>query len=84
MPKERIIQIHLAGHSNCGDYIIDTHDAPVIEPVWHLYAEAIKRFGLIATMIERDDRMPPLAELLAEMQHARLIANEALLEETMA
>ena len=84
MPAHRIIQIHLAGHSNCGDYIIDTHDAAVIPPVWALYAEAIKRFGNISTMIERDDNMPPLAELLAEINQARTIAKQALLEESPA
>jgi len=84
MPAERIVQIHLAGHSNCGDYIIDTHDAPVIQPVWNLYAEAIKRFGKISTMIERDDNMPPLSELLAEINRARSISDQAQLEESLA
>lgn len=73
MPGERIVQIHLAGHSCYGDYIIDTHDAAVIEPVWDLYAETIRQFGKIATMIERDDNMPPLSDLLAEVQRARRI-----------
>jgi uncharacterized protein (UPF0276 family) len=74
MPAERVQQIHLAGHSNCGDYIIDTHDAPVIDPVWALYAQAIERFGPVSTMIERDDHIPPLADLLAELEHARALA----------
>jgi len=78
MPGQQIVQIHLAGHSNFGDYIIDTHDAPVIQPVWDLYAETIKRFGNISTMIERDDNMPPLADLLAEVNHARQIATNVL------
>ncbi|MGQ3891321.1 MNIO family bufferin maturase [Legionella sp. CNM-4043-24] len=78
MPGDRIVQIHLAGHSNYGDYIIDTHDAPVIPAVWDLYAETIKRFGMISTMIERDDNIPPLAELLLEMDIARLKARQAL------
>lgn len=78
VPANRIQQIHLAGHENNGDYIIDTHDAPVIEPVWDLYGYAIKRFGAVSTMIERDDKMPPLQELVAELQHARAISAKAL------
>jgi len=74
IPAERVQQIHLAGHRNCGDYIIDTHDAPVIDPVWRLYERAIERFGSVATMIERDDRIPPLRELLDELEQARAIA----------
>lgn len=81
IPGERVRQIHLAGHSNCGDYIIDTHDAPVIDPVWKLYAAAVERFGPVPTMIERDDRIPPLADLLAELDRARQIAANALRRE---
>ena len=81
IPVERVQQIHLAGHSHCGDYIIDTHDAPVIDPVWALYAKAIERFGAVPTMIERDDRIPPLAELLAELDRARRVAEDALARE---
>jgi uncharacterized protein (UPF0276 family) len=77
VPADRVQQIHLAGHSNCGDYIIDTHDAPVIDPVWDLYERTIRRFGPIATMIERDDRIPPLEELLAELDQARAVAEAA-------
>ncbi len=76
MPKDRVQQIHLAGHSNQGHYIIDTHDAPVIQPVWDLYAIALQHFGAVSTMIERDDNIPPLAELLAEVDHARAIAKQ--------
>ncbi|TAL22938.1 MAG: DUF692 domain-containing protein [Aquabacterium sp.] len=71
MPAGRIQQIHLAGHSDNGSHIIDTHDHPVAEPVWALYAEACARFGPVATLIERDDRIPPLAELLDELDRAR-------------
>ena len=74
VPAKRIQQIHLAGHNNHGDYIIDTHDAPVIDPVWDLYAYAIARFGQVSTMIERDDKMPALDVLLKELQIARTIA----------
>ncbi len=78
IPKDRVMQIHLAGHSNEGDYIIDTHDAPVIQPVWDLYADTMKHVGPVSTMIERDDNIPPLAELLAEVAYARRIAAEVL------
>ncbi len=76
IPVERVRQFHLAGHENRGDIIIDTHDAPVIDPVWDLYAKACERFGAVSTMIERDDNIPPLEELLAELDHARQIARE--------
>lgn len=79
IPVKRVQQFHLAGHDNCGDYIVDTHDAPVIDAVWDLYAAAVRRFGPVATMIERDDKIPPLAELVAELDHARAIGEAALL-----
>jgi uncharacterized protein (UPF0276 family) len=78
VPAERVQQIHLAGHNNCGDYIIDTHDADVIDPVWALYAKAIQRLGPVSTMIERDDHIPPLADLVAELDQARRVAATAL------
>lgn len=84
MPSQRIYQIHLAGHSNQGDYIIDTHDAPVIQPVWDLYSESIKRFGLVTTMIERDANIPGLPELLTEIEHARSIVKEIAKEPAIA
>ena len=81
MPADRVAQIHLAGHSNRGDYIIDTHDAPVVQAVWDLYVATIQKFGKVSTMIERDDNMPPLAELLAELNHAQVLAEQALTKE---
>lgn len=78
IPQKRVQQIHLAGHHNHGDYIIDTHDAPVIDPVWDLYGYALSRFGAISTMIERDDQMPELDELVQELQIARDIAAKQL------
>ncbi|WP_436176159.1 MULTISPECIES: MNIO family bufferin maturase [unclassified Acidovorax] len=74
LPAHRVQQIHLAGHSDQGDHIIDTHDHPVAQPVWDLYARACERFGAVATMVERDDHIPPLAELLDEMAMARSVA----------
>ncbi|HUK02121.1 MAG TPA: DUF692 domain-containing protein [Steroidobacteraceae bacterium] len=74
VPRERVRQFHLAGHRNCGSYIIDTHDEPIVQPVWDLYRAAVARFGDVATMIERDANIPPLGELLAELDQARRIA----------
>jgi uncharacterized protein len=61
-----------------GTHIIDTHDHPVCEDVWDLYAAALKRFGRVSTMIERDDNIPPLDELLAEVVRTREIAEQVL------
>jgi uncharacterized protein (UPF0276 family) len=76
IPAQRVRQIHLAGHSQGRELLIDTHDKPVSDAVWSLYAAALKRVGPVATMIERDDDIPPLAELLAELDVARGIAAE--------
>ena len=80
LPLNRVRQIHLAGHSNMGDYIIDTHDHAIVDPVWDLYAKTLQRFGFVATMIERDDNIPPVDELLTELNYARKIAHSILLE----
>ncbi|HBD7310895.1 TPA: DUF692 domain-containing protein [Legionella pneumophila] len=80
MPPGRVAQIHLAGHTNHGDYIIDTHNAPVIEPVWDLYEATIQRLGPVSTMIERDDNMPDFSELLSEINHAKRLAIQAAKE----
>jgi len=75
LPRERVRQIHLAGHSAGPDgLLIDTHDAPVCPEVWALYRAAVARFGTTATMIERDDSIPPLATLLDELAIARGLA----------
>lgn len=78
IPIGRVQQFHLAGHSRNRNLIIDTHDYPVPDPVWALYSYALARFGEVATMIERDDNIPPLAELLAELGNARDLARHAL------
>lgn len=78
MPRERVRQIHLAGHEDHGAYLIDTHDHRVCDGVWALYAYTAKRLGAVPTMIERDDRIPPVAELLAELDQARRIQAAAL------
>jgi uncharacterized protein (UPF0276 family) len=77
IPAHRVRQIHLAGHENNGDHIIDTHDSPVADPVWALYGDAIRKLGPVPTMIERDANIPPLAELIAELGEARRVAVEA-------
>ena len=74
MPAHRVQQYHLAGHSNMGDHIIDTHDATIISEVWDLYQYAVNRFGQVSTMIERDDHIPPLADLIKELNYAKSIA----------
>ncbi len=78
IPREAVAYIHLAGHEHNKTYIIDTHDHPVVEDVWQLYAHAVRRFGEVATMIERDDKIPPLEELTGELAHARKVAAAAL------
>ncbi len=76
VPAERVWQFHLAGHTTneSGRILIDTHDQPVRDEVWDLYAEAARRFGPVSTMIERDDNIPALDELLEELGQARRIA----------
>ena len=76
IPADRVVQFHLAGHSEGETCLIDTHDQPVSEDVWSLYAKAIERFGPVSTMIERDDNIPPLAELVEELDRARGVAAE--------
>ena len=83
LPRHAVRQLHLAGHSEDAlgsGLLVDTHDAPVCAAVWDLYAHALQRFGDVPTMIERDDRIPPLAELLGELDIARGIAATTLLE----
>lgn len=76
IPYARVRQIHLAGHSLGETLLIDTHDRQVPASVWALYAHVLPRLGPVATMIERDDDIPPLHELLGELETAREIARE--------
>ena len=78
MPRDRVRQFHLAGHAHKGSHIIDTHDHPIVDGVWSLYREAVKLFGNVPTMIERDDNIPSYDELLAELDIARGIARETM------
>lgn len=74
LPMDRVRQIHLAGHTP-GEICIDTHDRPVCSDVWSLYTRALAMMEPVATMIERDDAIPPLADLLAELDIARDLAD---------
>jgi uncharacterized protein (UPF0276 family) len=78
LPAQRIRQLHLAGHSDYGSYLIDTHDQPVSDPVWQLYQRTLRHLGPVSTLLERDDHYPPFAELLAELDQARAYAAVAL------
>ena len=79
MPMDRVRQIHLAGHTDTGDVIIDTHIGPIVDPVWDLYHYTIARAGrLIPTLIEWDAQIPPLDQVLDEADRARVVAEAAL------
>lgn len=79
VPSERIRQIHLAGHSDRGTFLFDTHDAPVCGSVWELYAETIALAGCeVSTLIEWDAEIPPLLELCAEAERASSLARATL------
>ena len=80
IPAERVTQIHLAGPSEAGELLIDTHDSPVRDEVWALYERAIRRLGPVSTLIEWDERIPPFAELAAEAARARAILERAAKE----
>jgi uncharacterized protein (UPF0276 family) len=66
VPPERVAQIHIAGHSRYERFIVDTHDHPVIDPVWKLYERAIERCGHVATLLEWDGRIPSFEEVWTE------------------
>jgi uncharacterized protein len=73
IPAHRVGQIHLAGHSDMGTHLLDTHDHPVCAAVWDLYRHAVTAWGQVSTMIERDDLIPPLVDLVAELDQVRAI-----------
>jgi uncharacterized protein (UPF0276 family) len=75
VPAERVAQIHIAGHSKFEKYILDTHDHPVLDPVWRLYARAIERCGPTATLLEWDDSIPAFEEVHAEALKANRYLN---------
>ena len=78
IPADRVVQFHMAGHSHMDTHIVDTHDHPVCEEVWELYAAALKRFGWVSTIVERDDHIPPLDEIMVEVERTREIAHRVL------
>jgi hypothetical protein len=78
IPKERIVQFHLAGHEHNMSHIVDTHDALICDEVWDLYRAALRHFGPVSAIIERDDHIPPLNELVSELDQARAVAAETL------
>ena len=81
---DRVMQFHLAGHSSNGEMLIDTHDHDVCDPVWALYGTALKRFGAVSTMIERDDNIPEFPQLRQELAIAEDIAAKILPAEVLA
>jgi uncharacterized protein len=78
LPADRVGQIHLAGHTDMGAYLFDTHDGPVSEPVWDLYRRALRRFGRVSTLVEWDDRIPALDVVCAEAERARAVEASVL------
>jgi len=79
VPADRVAQIHIAGHSKFQKYILDTHDHPVIDPVWKLYDRAIQRTGHTATLLEWDDSIPSFQEVHTEALKAnRFLAARSL------
>jgi uncharacterized protein len=74
LPGKAIVQYHLAGHTNKGEHLIDTHDATVADPVWDLFRYTLKCHGPRSTMIEWDANIPPLATVLMELEKARAVA----------
>ena len=78
IPPERVWQIHLAGHSDRGTHLLDTHSRPVCDEVWELYRAATRRVGAVASLVEWDDDIPEWDELEAESERARAFRAEAL------
>ena len=71
IPLERVCQIHLAGHSDYGDYILDTHDHFVCDPVWEIYGEVISKTGPISTLLEWDDKFISFEDTCKEALRAK-------------
>ena len=78
IPAAAIVQYHLAGHTDKGTHLIDTHDAPVVDAVWDLFRYTVASKGMRSTMIEWDADIPPLDVLMAELDTARAVADAAL------
>lgn len=71
IPVDRVEQFHLAGHTDMGTHLLDTHDHAIVDPVWDLYEQAVARFGAVSTLIEWDDHIPPFDALLIEVHRAQ-------------
>ena len=84
IPAERVGQIHLAGHTDVGTHLLDTHDGPVVDAVWQLYEQAVARCGVVATLVEWDDHVPAADVVLAEAERARSIERKVLRAATVA
>lgn len=78
IPHERVVQMHLAGHTNCGTHLIDTHDGPVIDPVWELFRLAYHLTGGVSTLIEWDAQIPEFPVVHDEVLKARQVLNRVL------
>jgi uncharacterized protein (UPF0276 family) len=78
LPPDRVGYLHLAGHTDKGAYLLDSHAHAVPPPVWSLYREVLRRCGRVPTLVEWDEAIPPLDELLAESRRAAAIEAEAL------
>jgi hypothetical protein len=72
IPADRVVQYHLAGHTNKGTHIVDTHNGPALDEVWALYARATARTGLVSTLFEWDADIPPLEDVVIEARRAHL------------
>lgn len=78
LPHERVVQIHLAGHTDAGTHLVDTHDRPVTPAVWELYHQALSLTGPVSTLLEWDDHLPAFPRLQAELTLARQVAGRAI------
>jgi uncharacterized protein len=78
VPTQRVVQFHLAGHSDHGTYLLDTHDHPIRPGVWALYEHAVRRFGRVPTLVEWDDNIPEFDVLAATADEARRRCESAL------
>ena len=76
IPVEAVGYFHLAGHTDKGKYLLDSHDHSVPEPVWDLYRQAVRRFGRVPSLVEWDDAIPPLEDVVAESRRAAAIEAE--------
>ena len=78
IPADRVVQMHLAGHTDKGTYVLDTHSEPVCDEVWSLYRRAVARCGAVATLVEWDDEIPAWEVLAAEADRARTMRADVL------